>query len=151
MVTSAAIYQGVGSARVVAHHAADAAAVACGGLGAEEEAVGLEGFVQFVAYHARLYPYPPFAFVKFQYAAKVAADIHDDAVAHHLTGDACAAGTRDEVGASAASLCYQLDDVILVFGVGDAERQLAIDGCVGGVGYSVETVCEDSGGHGVQR
>ena len=43
MVAGAAVDERVGAAGVVAHHAADAAAVAGGGLGAEEEAVGFEG------------------------------------------------------------------------------------------------------------
>ena len=64
-MASAAVDEGVGAAGVVANHAADAATVAGGGLRGEEEAVGAEVKVEFVAHHARLDPCPTFLWVDF--------------------------------------------------------------------------------------
>ena len=48
MMSGAAIDEGMRSAGVVTEHAADAAAVAGGGLGAEKESVGFQSEVEFV-------------------------------------------------------------------------------------------------------
>ena len=140
VVACAAVDQRVGAAGVVAHHAADAAAVAGGCLGAEEQAVGLEVGVELVAHHAGLDTGPAFVGVDLEDAGEVAADVGHDARTHDLTGHRGAAGAGDEVGVALAGQRQQFDDVVGVLGVGDAQWHLAVDRAVGRVGNLVQTV-----------
>ena len=145
VVASATVDERVGAAGVVAEHAADAASVAGGGLGAEKEAVGFEGEVEFVANHAGLDPRPTLGGIYFENVVEVTADIDDDAAADDLAGDGGATGARDEGGVVFMRIANEFGDVILFLGEGHAQGQLAVGTCIGGVGYAVEAVGENRG------
>ena len=127
MVSCAAIDERMCAAGVVANHATDTAAVGGGGLRTEEETVRLEGFVQLIAHHAGLYPCPAFLRVNLDYVVKVATYVNDNTVTYHLTGDACSAGTRNEVGVPAADFVYEFNYVVVRLREGNGEREFAVD------------------------
>ena len=110
----------MGTARVVAYHAPDAATVAGGGFGTEEESVGLEVEVQFVTYHAWFDPYPPLLTVKIENMVKMTANVHHYAITDHLTGYAGASCPRDEMGVQAFCFMNELYDFLFIFGIGYA-------------------------------
>ena len=140
MVSGAAVDKGMGTTGVVAHHAADAAAVAGGGLGAEKEAKRFEEDVQFVAHHTWLYPCPTLSFVDFEDVVEVSADVYHDTIADNLARYAGAASTRNEMSVAATCFGDKLDNVFFVFGISHPERQLAIGGSIGGVGNAMKVV-----------
>ena len=76
----------------------------------------------------------------------MAADVHDNTVAHHLTGYAGAAGTGDEVGVEAACFMDELYDFRFVFWKSHGFGHFAIGGGIGGIGDAVQRVGVD--GHG---
>ena len=71
------------------------------------------------------------------------ADVDNDAVANYLAGNAGSSSARYEVGVTAASLINKFYDVVLIFRIGNTERQLAVYRSICGVGYAVQTIGED--------
>ena len=98
MMPRAAVDQRMGAARVVTHHATDAASIAGRCLGAEEQSIGLERTVQLVAHHTWLDPGPTLLSVYLKDVAPVSTDIGHDARTHHLSGQRGASRTRNDVG-----------------------------------------------------
>ncbi len=148
VMTGAAVDKGVGATGVVADHATDAATVAGGGFGTEEEAVGFEEEVEFVADDTGFNPDPAFMRVDLEDVVEMAADVDDDAVADYLAGDAGATGTGDEVGALATRFGYELLKVGFVGRIGYCLGNFAVGGGVGSIGKEMEEVGVE--GHGWQ-
>jgi hypothetical protein len=103
----------------------------------------LEKNVELIAHHTWLHPHPFLFFVEFEDVVEIAADIHNNAIAHNLSGYAGATSTRNETGVSTTSLFNQFDDFGFVFGIGNAYGHFAIGGSIGGIGDAVEGVGED--------
>ena len=121
-MAGATVDKRVGAAGVVAHHAAYAAAVGGGCLGAEEETVGFERFVEFVAHHSGLHPYPALLNVNLYDMVEMTAYVYDNAVADYLTCNAGAACAWYEVGVVATSLSDELNDVVLILWISNTKR-----------------------------
>ena len=132
------IYQRVRSARIVTDHPADAAAVARGCLRAEEQPVGLQRDVQFIAHYARLHPRPTLLRIDLQNMVEMPADIHHDAIADHLAGNGSAAGARNEASASLPRQADQFADILHRFRIRHPLRHLAVNARVGGIRYLMD-------------
>ena len=128
------------STGVIAHHTTDAASVRSGGLGAEKEPVWLAGDVQFIAYHTGFYQGVAFLGVDLQDPVHIPTDVCYDSVANDLSGDRRTARTSDEVRVATTSFVYQPHDVILVLGVSNAVRDLAVHARIRRVRYLMQTI-----------
>ena len=128
------------STGVIAHHTADAASVRSGGLGAEKEPVWLAGDVQLVAYHTGFYQGVAFLGVDLQDPVHMLTDVRYDTVADDLSGNGCTACTSDEVRVATTGFVYQPHDVILVLGVSNPVRDLAVHARIRRVRYLMQTI-----------
>ena len=140
MMACASIYKGVRTAGIIAEHAADAATVAGGGFGAEEQAVWLQSKVQLIQDDTWLHSRPTFFLVDFQYFLEMLADVDHDTASHHLTSDGSATSSWDEMGLAFACRLGQVDNILFVFGISHRLGYLTISRRIGGVGDAVQRV-----------
>ena len=140
MRTRAAVDERMRAAGVIADHSADTTAVAGRGLGTEEQPVRLTGYIQFIAYHTGLNHSITICRIDLDNAVHMPADVCHNAVSHHLSGDRCTTGARNEVRVAAAGFGDERTDVVFVLRVGNTVRYLTIHTGIRSVGYLMNTV-----------
>ena len=124
---------GIGAAGIIPHHSSHHGSVGRAGLGTKEESMGFEEHVEFIADHAWLHPYPMFFFIEFNYLGKVFRYIHNDPVAHYLSGQGGPGGTGDQGGLLVPCKSDQFSDIGLAFGNGHGQGHFAVSGCISGI------------------
>ena len=142
VLTRTAVHERMRPARIVAEHPAQAAAVARGGLGAEQQAVRLQGEVQFVPDDTGLDAGPPLIGIDFQDLVP-AFDVHDNPLPHNLARQRSTCRTRNQVRPLFTGCLQQRPDFFRPFRKGNAHRHFPVGGSVRGIGQAVQGVGMD--------
>ena len=76
-------------AGIITHHTTNTTTVAGRCFWAKKEAQRLKNLIKLIPYNTGFHPNPPFLSIDFDNMVEVATNIHNNAIAHHLT---CYAG-----------------------------------------------------------
>jgi len=140
VVAGRAVGDRVGSAGVVAHHAAEHRPIGGRRLGAKEEAVRREIPVEVVADDARLHTDAAAGDIERHDLIEIPAEIDDDPVADHLSGQRRSRASRDQSHAVLTSESHEFPDVDLRLREGHGQRPLLVFRGIGRIGHDGQRV-----------
>jgi hypothetical protein len=140
-----AVNQGVRSAVIVPHHAADHRSVGGGGFRSEHQPLIAQEMIEFVPHHARLHGHPARFDIEIHDFVKVPTAIDHDSRTHHLTGQRGARRSWNERRSSPRGEADQRGDIRFRFRKSNRQGEFLIFRGIGRVELPGQKVGMDPG------